>query len=291
MAAHSMLPLDNLLTAGFGLGLGLLAHVAGWPVPRGGSQKIADALAAHLRSLGGEIVTERPVRCIDELPSARLILCDLSPRPLLRIAGHLFPPAYRKKLLLYRYGLGVYKVDWALDGPIPWRAEGCLRAATVHIGGTLDEIAQSEREAWAGSPPQRPFVLLAQQSLFDPTRAPGGAQTAWAYCHVPNGCRADMLVRIENQIERFAPGFRRRVLARSVMPPAEIERHNANLAGGDIAGGATDLRQFFLRPTWMLYSTPVKGLYICSSSTPPGVGVHGMCGYFAARRALAELTL
>lgn len=289
MAAHSMLPLEKPLTAGFGLGLALTAHVAGWPLPRGGSQRIADALAAHLQSLGGRIVTETPVRSIDDLPPARAILCDLSPRPLLRIAGHRFPPPYRKKLLLYRYGPGAYKVDWALDGPIPWRAEGCLRAATVHIGGTLDEIAESEREVWAGSPPRRPFVLLAQPSLFDPTRAPTGAHTAWAYCHVPNGCDANMLERIEDQIERFAPGFRRRVLARSVMPPTEIERHNANLAGGDIAGGAMDLWQFFLRPTRMLYSTPVKGLYICSSSTPPGPGVHGMCGYFAARRALGEM--
>ncbi len=289
MAAHSTLPLENALTAGFGLGLALLAHVVGWPLPRGGAQKIVDALAAHLRALGGTIVAGTPVRSLDDLPTTRVIMCDLSPRPLLRIAGHRFPPGYRKKLLVYRYGPGVFKVDWALDGPIPWRAEDCGRAATVHIGGTLEEIAQSEREVWAGMPPTRPFVLLAQQSLFDPTRAPGRAHTAWAYCHVPNGSSTDMLERIESQIERFAPGFRRRVLARSVMPPAEIERHNANLAGGDIAGGAPDLRQFFFRPTRSLYSTPVKGLYICSASTPPGVGVHGMCGYFAARRALAEM--
>ncbi len=289
MAAHSGLPLENLLTAGFGLALGLLAHVVGWPLPRGGSQKIADALAAHLRSLGGGIVTGTRVRSLDELPKARLILCDLSPRVLLRIAGHLFPPAYRRKLLLYRYGVGVYKIDWALDGPIPWRAEACRRSGTVHIGGALEEVARSEREVWSGAAPERPFVILAQQSLFDPSRAPGGAQTAWGYCHVPNGSEENMLDRIEGQIERFAPGFRRRVVARSIMPPAEIERHNENFAGGDIAGGAPDLRQFFLRPTWRTHSTPVKGLYICSSSTPPGVGVHGMCGYVAARRALAEL--
>jgi phytoene dehydrogenase-like protein len=289
MAAHSMLPLENMLTAGFGLGLALLAHTTGWPLPRGGAQKIADALAGHLRTLGGEIVAGTPVRSIDDLPPARVVMCDLSPRPLLRIAGHRFPPGYRRKLLRYRYGLGAYKVDWALDGPVPWRAEECLRAATVHIGGGLEEIAQSEREAWAGTPPARPFVLLVQQSLFDPTRAPAGAHTVWAYCHVPNGSDADMLERVENQIERFAPGFRRRVLARSVMPPAEIERHNANLVGGDIAGGVPDVRQFFFRPTRMLYSTPVKGLYICSASTPPGVGVHGMCGYLAARRAVGDL--
>ena len=189
----------------------------------------------------------------------------------------------------YRYGLGAYKVDWALDGPIPWRAAECARAATVHVGGTLEGIARSERDAWNGRHSERPFVLLAQASLFDPARAPEGRQTAWAYCHVPHGSEVDMLPRIEEQIERFAPGFRDRVLARSVMRPAEIERRNANLVGGDIGAGVTDLRQFFSRPTWSTYSTPVRGLYICSAATPPGVGVHGMCGYFAARRALAEV--
>jgi phytoene dehydrogenase-like protein len=289
IAAHAMTPLDRPLTAGVGLVLGVLAHVAGWPVPRGGAQSLSNALASFLRSLGGEILTGAPVCDVDELSTARAILCDLSPKPLLRVAGHEFPRPYRRKLERYRYGPGVYKVDWALAAPILWTAAGCARAGTVHLGGTLAEIAGSERETWAGEHPERPFVVLAQPSLFDPTRAPAGKHTAWAYCHVPNGSAFDMLERVENQIERFAPGFRTRVLARSVMGPAQIERHNANFAGGDIAAGVADLRQFFTRPTRRLYSTPSKGLYICSASTPPGPGVHGMCGYFAARRALAEV--
>jgi phytoene dehydrogenase-like protein len=288
LAAHSMLPLERMPTAGFGLVLGVMAHVAGWMFPRGGTQRLSDALGAHLRALGGEIVTGTPVRSVDELPPARAVLCDLSPKPLLRIAGHRFPAAYRRKLERYRYGMGAYKVDWALDGPIPWRAAECARAATVHVGGTLDEIASSERDAWAGRHSDRPFVLLVQPTLFDPSRAPRGRHTAWAYCHVPHGSGVDVLPRLEQQIERFAPGFRDRVLARSVMPPSEIERRNANLVGGDIAAGVTDLRQFFSRPTWRTYSTPAQGLYICSAATPPGAGVHGLCGYFAARRALAE---
>lgn len=289
LAAHGMLPLEHALTGGFGLALGISAHATGWPLPRGGAQRIANALASYLRSLGGEIVTGRRVRTLEELPPARAILCDLTPRPLLQIAGGRFPPRYRRKLLRYRYGVGAYKVDWALDGPIPWAAPECARAATVHLGGTFDEIARSERDCWEGRHAERPFVLLAQPALFDGTRAPVGKQTVWGYCHVPHGSEFDMLGRIEGQIERFAPGFGERVLARSVMTPAAIERHNANLVGGDIAGGVNDLRQFFWRPTWRWYSTPVRGLYICSQATPPGVGVHGMCGYFAARRALAEV--
>ncbi len=289
MAAHGMLPLDQPLTAGFGLVLGLMAHAVGWPVPRGGAQAITDALAGHLRSLGGEIASGSRVDSIDDLPRTRAILCDLSPKPLLRIAGHRFPDWYRRKLESYRYGMGVFKVDWALSGPIPWRAVECARAATVHLGGTFDDIAASEREAWSGRHPDRPFVLLAQPSLFDPSRAPRGGHTAWAYCHVPSGSQVDMLGRIEEQIERFAPGFRDRVLARHTAGPADIERRNANFAGGDIASGVSDLGQFFLRPTRRLYSTPVPGLYVCSAATPPGVGVHGMCGYFAARRAFEEV--
>ena len=277
VAAHGMMPLENRLTGAFGLVLGALAHVAGWPFARGGSQRITEAMAAYLRSLGGEIVAGVPVH---DLPSARTVLFDLSPRPLLAIAGNRFPERYRRKLERYRYGLAAFKVDWALDAPIPWRAAECARAGTVHIGGTLEEIAAGEREAWAGRPPERPFVLLAQPSLFDPTRAPAGKHTAWAYCHVPNGSQADMLPRIEAQIERFAPGFRERVLARHVTPPAEIERHNANFVGGDIAAGVPDLRQR------LAYATPVRGLYICSASTAPGVGVHGLCGWYAAQRAL-----
>jgi phytoene dehydrogenase-like protein len=289
IAAHAMLPLEMMLTAGVGLALGATAHLVGWPIPRGGSQRIADALASYLRSLGGEVVTGFPVRSLDELPKARAILFDLTPRPLLRIAGAKFPPSYRRKLERYRYGLAAFKVDWALDGPIPWRSRECAQSATVHLGSSLSEIALSEREAWAGHNPERPYVLVTQPSLFDPTRAPAGKHTAWAYCHVPNGSDFEMLGRVESQIERFAPGFRDRVLARSVLPPAGLEARNANLVGGDIAGGVVDLRQYFTRPTRTLYSTPVKGLYICSSSTPPGVGVHGMCGYHAAQRALKDV--
>ena len=288
IAAHGMLPLDRAPTAGFGLVLGGLAHVAGWVVPRGGAQRISDALAAHLRSLGGEIVTSSPVATIDDLPAARAILCDLSPKPLLRIAGHRFPDGYRRLLERYRYGMGAFKVDWALDAPIPWRASACARAATVHVGGTLDEIAASERDAWTGRISERPFVLLAQPTICDPSRAPAGKHTVWAYCHVPHASTVDMVGPIESQIERFAPGFRDRILARSVMTPADIESRNPNLVGGDIGAGVTDLDQFFSRPTWRRYSTPVCGLYLCSAATPPGVGVHGMCGYFAAQRALRE---
>jgi len=263
--------------------------VAGWVFPRGGSQRLSAALAAHLASLGGEIVTGTPVTSLDELPQSRAVLCDLSPKPLVRIAGDRFPAWYRRKLERYRYGLGVFKADWALSAPIPWRAAGCASAATVHLGGTLDEIAQSERDAWEGRISERPFVLLTQPSLFDASRAPSGCHTAWAYCHVPHGSAVDMLAAIERQIERFAPGFRDRVLARAVRQPADFERHNANLVGGDIGAGASDLSQLFTRPTWRTYSTPVRGLYICSAATPPGVGVHGMCGYFAAKRALSEV--
>jgi phytoene dehydrogenase-like protein len=288
-AAHSMLPLDKVMTGGFGLVLAALAHIVGWVLPRGGSQSIANALAAHLRTLGGEIVAGRRITSIDQLPPARAILCDLSPKPLLDIAGDRFPNWYRGKLMRYRYGMGAFKVDWALDGPIPWRAPECERAGTVHIGGSLDEIAVSERDAWTGRHTERPFVLLAQPSMFDPSRAPAGKHAVWTYCHVPNGSTVDMLPRLERQIERFAPGFRERVLAKSVMRPADIERHNANLVGGDIGSGASDIWQLFTRPTHDWYSTPVPGLYLCSAATPPGVGVHGMCGYFAARRALEEV--
>jgi phytoene dehydrogenase-like protein len=288
-AAHGMLPLDHPLSAGFGLVLSALAHVAGWVIPRGGSQQLSNALASYLRSLGGEIVTATRVTSIDDLPPARAILCDLSPKPLLRIAGDRFPASYRRALERYRHRMGVFKVDWALSGPVPWRAEGCASAATVHVGGTLEEIARSERDAWEGRTSDRPFVLLAQPSLFDPTRAPEGRHVVWGYCHVPLGSDVDMLERIENQIERFAPGFRDRILARSVLNPAALERHNANLVGGDIGGGVTDLGQFFTRPTWRTYSTPLRGVYLCSASTPPGGGVHGFCGYFAAQRALSDV--
>jgi phytoene dehydrogenase-like protein len=289
LAAHSMLPLDSRPTGGVALVLNLMAHLAGWVVPRGGAQTLSNALAAHLRSLGGEIVTGVTVGSIDELPPARAVLCDLSPKPFLRIAGHRFPPRYRRALERYRYGMGVHKVDWALDSPIPWRNASCARAGTVHLGGTFAEIAASEHDAWIGRHTDRPFVLLVQPTQFDPSRAPQGMHTAWAYCHVPHGSDVDMLPRIERQIERFAPGFRDRVLARAIMKPADLERRNANLVGGDIGAGVSDLRQLIARPTWRGYSTPVRGLYICSASTPPGVGVHGMCGYHAAQRALREV--
>lgn len=288
LAAHSIMPLDQIITAAIGLVLGILGHTVGWPMPRGGSQKIADSLASYLRSLGGEIITNRAIETIDELPTARTILLDVTPRQLLRMADHLLPAWYRRKLEAYRYGPGVFKVDWALDGPIPWKAKECTRAGTVHLGSTLEEIATGERMVWEGKHPEKPYILVAQQSLFDPTRAPEGKHTAWAYCHVPNGSTFDMTERIQAQIERFAPGFRDLILARNTKSTLEFERYNPNYIGGDINGGVQDLRQLFTRPTARLvpYSTPVKGLYICSSSTPPGGGVHGMCGYHAARAVL-----
>ncbi len=289
VAAHAMLPLDRRPTAGVGLALTLMAHVVGWPFPRGGAQRLSDALAAYLRSIGGEIVTGSPVTSLDRLPPARAVLCDLSPAPFLRIAGHRLPAGYRRALERYRYGQGVFKVDWALDAPIPWRDPQCAEAGTVHLGGTLAEIEASEQAVWRGEHAARPFVLLAQPTRFDPSRAPGGRHIAWGYCHVPARSTVDMLPRIEAQIERFAPGFRDRVVARSVMTTEDVERHDANFVGGDIAAGVTSLGQLFTRPTWRTYGTPVPGLYLCSSSTPPGVGVHGMCGYFAAQRALDEV--
>lgn len=285
-AAHSMLPLETRPSAAFGLVLGITAHVAGWPFARGGAQRISEALASCFRSFGGEIVTDAPVNSVDELPPARAVLCDLTPKELLRIAGHRFPTSFRNALARYRFGPGTFKVDWALRGPVPWKNHACLKAGTLHLGGPLEEISAAERDVWSGRVSERPFLIFAQPSLFDPTRAPGGHHTAWAYCHVPNGSTADMTERIEMQVERFAPGFRDQILARHVISPAWLEAHNANLAGGDINGGAQDLPQLFLRPTRRLYSTPAKGIYICSAATPPGGGVHGMCGYFAAQTAL-----
>jgi phytoene dehydrogenase-like protein len=291
LAAHSMLPLERPPSAAFGLALGLLGHDRGWPFPRGGSQRLSDGLASYLRSLGGEIETGRRVESLAELDDTRPVLLDVTPRGLLALAGDTLPARYRRRLERYRYGPGVFKLDFALDGPIPWLAEECARAATVHLGPTLGEIAASESAAWRGEIAERPYVLLAQQSLFDPTRAPAGKHTAWAYCHVPNGSGVDMTERIERQIERFAPGFRDRILARSVLGPAEFERHNPNLVGGDINGGAATLSQLFTRPVARLspYTTPLPGVFLCSASTPPGGGVHGMCGYHAAQAALRFL--
>ena len=288
LAAHSVLPLDAPLTASFALMFAVATHVASWPFPRGGSQRIANALAARLSSLGGSIERGRRVGDLSELPKARAYLCDVTPRQLDRIAGSRLSDGYRKRLRSFRYGPGVFKLDYAIDGPIPWRAQECLRAGTVHVGGTLDQIAESEAAVARGEPPARPFVLVGQQSLFDPSRAPAGKHTVWAYCHVPNGSTFDMTERIEAQLERFAPGFRDRVLARNVMGPAEVELHNENYIGGDIGGGSNSVMQFLTRPFPRVdpYATSARDVYLCSSSTPPGGGVHGMCGYHAARSAL-----
>ena len=288
MAAHGMRPLDGAITASFGLVLTALAHSPGWLFPRGGAQRLADGLVAHLRTLGGEVVTGRRVTSLDEVPPARAIVCDVSPRPFLALAGGRLPARYRRALERYRYGMGVFKVDWALDEPIPWTAAGCRGAGTVHLGGTLEEIAASEEDAWRGRIADRPFVLLTQPTIADPTRAPHAKHVSWAYCHVPGASTTDMLSRVEARIERFAPGFRDVVLARHVMTPADIERHNPNLVGGDIGAGVTDVRQFVARPTLSWYRTPLKGVYLCSAATPPGVGVHGMCGYHAAGAVLRD---
>jgi len=287
-AAHSFLPLEQPVSASFGLVLLMLAHVSGWPCPRGGSQAIADALAARLRSLGGEIETGNHVSSLRELPSSKLVLCDVTPRQLLALAGDRLPQRYRRRLERWRYGPGAFKLDYALDGPIPWLAPEVAEAGTVHLGGTLDQIAESERAPWEGRHAERPFVLLAQQSLFDETRAPSGKHTAWAYCHVPNGSTFDMRERVEAQIERFAPGFRDRVLACTSRNTDDLERENPNLVGGDISGGANTLGQLITRPVLrrVPYSTPLRWLYLCSASTSPGAGVHGMCGHLAAKAAL-----
>lgn len=286
LAAHSSIALDQLGTAAFGLVLGTLGHAVGWPIPRGGAQVIADSLSSHFTELGGEIVTRTTVRSFSELPRAQCILFDVTPRQLVQILGEKLPARFRTKLTNYRYGPGAFKMDWALDGPVPWIARDCNLAATVHLGGSLEEILESEEAAWRGAPNKRPFVLVCQPSLFDSTRAPAGKHTLWAYCHVAHGSNRDMSEQIEDQIERFAPGFRKLVLARSVMSPVELEQHNPNLVGGDINGGAQILSQMFTRPTLRTYRTPLDGIYLCSSSTPPGGGIHGMCGYHAARVAL-----
>ena len=290
-AAHSMLRLDRPPTAAVALVLMLTGHHVGWPIARGGSQAVADALASIARSLGAEIVTGRRVERIDELDNAGVVLLDVTPRQLLALAGHRLPERYRRALGRFRYGPGVFKLDWALDGPIPWQAEACRRAGTVHVGGTLEEITVSEADANTGRISERPYVLLAQPTVCDPSRAPAGKHTAWAYCHVPSGSPVDMTARVEAQIERFAPGFRDLVLARSTMSAPEMEAYNPNYVGGDINGGRMDLGQLFTRPVArpVPYATPDARLFLCSSSTPPGGGVHGMCGYYAARAALRRL--
>ncbi len=291
IAAHSFLPLNAPASAAFGLVLGAAGHAVGWPLPRGGSQALADALAAHFRSLGGEIETGRRIQNLNDLPAARAVLFDTTCWQLARIAGDRFPSRYRRHLEGFRHAPGVFKIDYALSEPVPWRAEECRAAGTVHLGGTLEEIAAAEAEVARGTHPARPFVLIAQQSLFDETRAPQGRQTLWAYCHVPHGSERDMSDAIDDQIERFAPGFRDCVLARRTANAVDLERANPNLIGGDINGGANNLWQLFARPVVSPapYRTPRRGLYLCSSSTPPGGGVHGMCGYHAARTALRDL--
>jgi phytoene dehydrogenase-like protein len=285
LAAHSVLPLERRPSAGFGLALAVLGHVDGWGFPRGGAQAITDALVAELRRLGGTIHTSDAV---DRLPETDVMLADVMPAELRRIAR--LPDRYDRALRRYRHGPGAFKLDWALSGPIPWTAPECLRAATVHVGGTLDEISASEWGAWSGRPADRPFLILAQHTLFDPSRAPEGRHTAWAYCHVPNGWRGDLTQRMEAQVERFAPGFRELVLARAITAPADFEARDRNLVGGDLNGGTMDLGQLLTRPVRRLnpYRTPLPGVYLCSSATPPGGGVHGMCGYSAALAALRD---
>jgi phytoene dehydrogenase-like protein len=290
-AAHSILPLEKPLTAAMGIILALTGHIVDWPVAAGGSQAIALALASYLRALGGRIETGQPVRSLADLPSARVVLLDTSPAQLADIGGSALPAGYVRRLRRYRYGPGIFKLDWALDGPIPWRDPRCLEASTVHLGGTLAEIAAAEAAVWRGEHPERPFVIVIQQSQFDPSRAPAGKHTGYAYCHVPARSSVDLTEVVEGQIERFAPGFRDRILARHVLRTADLERENPNYVGGAITGGVADLLQFFARPVARLdpYSTPNPRLFICSASTPPGGGVHGMCGYFAARSALRRL--
>lgn len=291
IAAHSILPLERSPTAAFGLMLALAAHADGWPIVRGGSQKLADAMGSYFRSLGGVIETGARVESLSELPQADAVLCDVTPRQLLGLAGDKLPVRYRRRLERFSYGPAAFKLDWAMDGPVPWTAQALSRCGTVHLGGTFEEIADAERAVWENQEPQRPYVLGVQPTPFDPSRAPAGKHTFWAYCHVPNGSRFDMTQRIEDQIERFAPGFRGRILARHVTTPADFEARNPNLVGGDITGGAQNFKQLLARPVASLnpYGTPVPGLYLCSSSTPPGGGVHGMCGAHAARAALKHM--
>ncbi|NDJ35385.1 MAG: NAD(P)/FAD-dependent oxidoreductase [Chloroflexi bacterium] len=288
IAAHSTQPLERMATGAAGLLLGAAAHAGGWPLAKGGSQTISDALAAHFVELGGTIQTGWMVTDIAELPPAEMVLFNVIPRDLLTIMGDRLPARYRRQLENFRHGPGVFKIDYALSEPVPWANPAVARAGTVHLGGTLAEVADSERQMWNGTPPERPYVLVAQQSLFDATRAPEGRHTLWAYCHVPHGCTVDMTQAIEDQIERFAPGFRDCVIARATRDPAQMEAYNPNYIGGDVGGGVLDLPQIFTRPAVRPspYSTPVDGVYLCSSSTPPGGGVHGMCGFYAAEAAL-----
>jgi len=297
LAAHSFLSLDEPLSAAFAVLMAVPAHAVGWPIPRGGAQSLTNALCGFLSTFGGKVHTSSPVQSLAELanvspnvsPNYDLLLCDLTPRQLLKVGGQRLSDSYKRQLGKYRYGAGVFKVDYALNAAIPWKAPDCLRAATVHLGGSFEEIAASEKAVRMGQVADRPFVLLAQPSLFDNSRAPAGKHTAWAYCHVPHGSKLNMLEKLEDQIDRFAPGFRDCILARRVFSPADLESMDANLVGGDIGGGAMDIGQLLFRPTWRHYATSARDIYICSASTPPGGGVHGMCGYHAAKMALSRL--
>jgi phytoene dehydrogenase-like protein len=289
VAAHSFLALDRPFSSSFGLVMAATAHAVGWPIPRGGSQSITDALIGYLRLLGGSLQTGTPVEQLDALGPMDATLCDTTPHQLLRLAGERLNSVDRRRFQRFRLGPGIFKVDYALSEPIPWRAKDCALAATVHVGGDEAEIAASEYAMTHGHTAEKPFIIMVQPSLFDPSRAPAGKHIAWAYCHVPNGSTEDMLPRMEAQMERFAPGFRECVLARRVFPPCDLQYMDRNLEGGDISGGAVDGLQLFLRPGWRFYATSDPALYLCSSSTPPGGGVHGMCGYNAARMALRRL--
>ena len=289
LAAHSFLSLSEPLSGAFGMLMAVLAHAVGWPIARGGAQSLTNALCGVLSSLGGKVITSSPVRGLDGLNGYNLFLCDVSPRNLMEIAGNKLSRGYELRLSSFRHGPGVFKVDYALNAPVPWKAAECSRAATVHVGGTFEEVARSEAAVRSGKIAEHPFVLIVQPSLFDDSRAPAGKHTLWAYCHVPRGSAVDMLEKIEAQIERFAPGFRDCVLARNVLFPADLERMDANLVGGDVSAGIVDIQQFLFRPTSRHYATSAPNIYLCSASTPPGAGVHGMCGYHAARMALRRL--
>ena len=288
LSAHAMMPLEKTATAAFGLILAVLAHAVGWPIVQGGSQRLADTMQSYFKDLGGEVITGLPISSLENIPDARTLLLDLTPRQIINLAGHRFPRNYCRQLEQYRYGPGVFKIDWALHEPIPWRATTCRQAGTVHLGGMLEEITASERAVSLGRHPDQPYTIVAQQSLFDSSRAPAGHQTAWAYCHVPHGSAIDMTARIESQVERFAPGFRELILSRHTLSAVDMEQHNPNYVGGDINGGVQDLRQLFTRPAIRIvpYSTPDPRIFICSSATPPGGGVHGLCGLYAAEAVL-----
>jgi phytoene dehydrogenase-like protein len=293
IAAHSFLPLKAPVSSAFALVLGLAGHAVGWPIPRGGSQQITNALADYLRELGGKIETNNRVDNLNDLPKSRAVLLDVSVWEFMRIAERQLPAWYRRRLESFRHAPGIFKIDYALSDPVPWKAEACRRAGTIHLGGSIDEIATAERDVARGKIPERPFVLVAQQSLFDETRAPSGQHTLWVYCHVPFHCACDMTDRIEPQIERFAPGFRDCILSCHKTGAADLGKSNPNLTGGDINGGAANLMQLIARPILSPtpYRTPIKAVYLCSSSTPPGGGVHGMCGYHAARAAERDIFL